>query len=381
MSDYYAFHQIPILLQGKPATMIGKQGVWNWDDVNPGTTALLDTMEVHVADRVLDLGCGTGVIGLAAARLADQGYVMLIDVNVAAVECSRRTLQANGVTNAQVHLSDGIDVVEEYDLILSHLPRGRAVIQALIRDAAIALKPGGRFYFVAHKRAGIKGAIDYVKQTLGQAVTVCQKAGYHVALAEKRQPLAAKVSQKASDNLHIFDITLDGVPTKLASRPGVFAWDRLDEGTAALAGSMDVLPGESVLDLGCGAGLLALAAARRGGRVTAVDADLRAIDSARRTLAANGAEGEVLISDWAHAVLDRRFDVVLCNPPFHQGTGVEYDVARQMVRDAATVLRSGGRFCLVSNAFLRYEREMKDRFAVVEEVFNDRRYRVLRAMR
>jgi 16S rRNA (guanine1207-N2)-methyltransferase len=174
-------------------------------------------------------------------------------------------------------------------------------------------------------------------------------------------------------------ITLDDVPTTLISRPGVFAWDRLDDGTAALVQAMQIHSGEAVLDLGCGTGLLALAAARRAARVTAVDADLRAVESARRTLAANHVAGEVLISDCAQVVLERRFDVVLCNPPFHQGVGVAYDVARQMVRDAATVLRPGGRLYLVSNAFIRYEREMG--FARVEEVYNDRRYRVLRATR
>jgi 16S rRNA (guanine1207-N2)-methyltransferase len=143
---------------------------------------------------------------------------------------------------------------------------------------------------------------------------------------------------------------------------------------------MEVQTDEAILDLGCGTGLLALAAARRGGRVTAVDADLRAIESARRTLASNAAAGEVLISDCAQAVRERRFDVVLCNPPFHQGVGVDADVASQMVRDAAAVLRSGGRFFLVSNAFIRYEREMVGRFAGMEEVFSDRRYRVLRAI-
>jgi 16S rRNA G1207 methylase RsmC len=51
-----------------------------------------------------------------------------------------------------------------------------------------------------------------------------------------------------------------------------------------------------------------------------------------------------------------------------------------MVRAAATVLRPGGRFYLVSKAFIRYEREMAGRFAGVEEVFNDRRYRVLRTL-
>jgi 16S rRNA (guanine1207-N2)-methyltransferase len=377
MNDYYTYRQIPVLLRGEPATVVGKPGVWSWDDVNPGTAALIDAMQVRPTDTVLDLGCGTGLIGLAAARLAFEGRVTLVDVNVAAVACARQTLAANGVVNAEVQLADGADACKEYDLVLSHLPRGRAVVEGLIGGAAVALKAGGRFYLVAHKRAGVKSAIAYAAGLLGRAGVVRQKGGCHVALLVKERLQTLEVSR----DFQSLSITLDGVRTTLVSRPGVFAWDRLDDGTAALMGAMEIHPGETVLDLGCGTGLLAAAAARRGGRVTAIDADLRAVESARRTLAANDLASEVLISDCAQAVSDRRFDVVLCNPPFHQGVGVEYDVARQMVHDAATVLRPGGRLYLVSNAFIRYEREMTGRFAGVEELFNDRRYRVLRAVR
>ncbi len=375
-TDYYTYRQVPLLLRGEPATLIGKPGVWSWDDVNPGTAALIDAMEVCPADAVLDLGCGTGLIGLAAARLASGGRVTLLDVNVAAVACARQTLVANGVVNADVQLADGTDAVARYDLVLSHLPRGREVVEGLIRQVAVALKPGGRFYLVAHKRAGVKSAVACAARFLGRAGVVRQRRGYHVALAVKTRPQTLEVFPGSQS----LEIILEGVPTTLLGRPGVFAWDRLDDGTAALVQAMEVHPGEAVLDLGCGTGLLALAAVRRGGRVTALDADLRAVESARRTLAANGASAEVLLSDCAQAVLERRFDVVLCNPPFHQGVGVEYDVARQMVRDAAALLRPGGRFYLVSNAFIRYEREMAGRFAGIEEVFNDRRYRVLRAL-
>lgn len=396
MSDYYVYSHIPVLLRGEPVTMVGKPGVWSWDEVNPGTATLIDVLELRPTDAALDLGCGTGLVGLAVARLASEGRVTLVDVNVAAVACAERTLAANGVANASVHLADGIEAFEEYDLVLSHLPRGRVVTEKLMRDAAGALKPGGHFYFVAHKRAGVKSAIAHATELLGQANVVRQKKGYHVALATKKTNVTSHDS-RPKETQHtqrpggpspgIYPITLDGVPTTLVSRPGVFAWDHLDDGTAALIQAMEIRPGEAVLDLGCGTGLLALAAARRGGQVTAVDADLRAVESTQCTLEANDVTGEVLVSDCAQVVLDRRFDVVLCNPPFHQGIGVEYDVACQMVRDAATVLRPGGRFYLVSNAFIRYERQMMGDwpgdgpglFARVKEVFNERRYRVLQA--
>jgi 16S rRNA (guanine1207-N2)-methyltransferase len=196
-----------------------------------------------------------------------------------------------------------------------------------------------------------------------------------VALAVKEKPQTYEKSQ----GYQRLEIALDGIQTTLISKPGIFAWDRLDDGSAALIRAMEVRPDETILDLGCGTGLLALAATRRGGRVTAVDADLRAVESTRRTLAANCVTGEVILSDCAQAVSNHRFDVVLCNPPFHQGVGVEYEVAHQMVKDAAVALRPGGRFYLVSNAFIRYEREMTGHFLEIEELSNDRRYRVLRA--
>ena len=116
MSDYYTFQQFPILLRGEPATLVGKPGVWNWDDINAGTAALIESMEVQPADAVLDLGCGTGLIGLAAARLAPEGQVTLVDVNVAAVTCAQRTLAANHVSNALVQLGADTDAVTAYDL-------------------------------------------------------------------------------------------------------------------------------------------------------------------------------------------------------------------------------------------------------------------------
>jgi 16S rRNA (guanine1207-N2)-methyltransferase len=88
----------------------------------------------------------------------------------------------------------------------------------------------------------------------------------------------------------------------------------------------------------------------------------------------------VLLSDCAAAVLERRFDVVITNPPFHQGVGVDYEVACQFVRDSARVLRSGGRLFLVANRFLRYGDLIKEVFGSVETAYADNRYHVLTAV-
>jgi 16S rRNA (guanine1207-N2)-methyltransferase len=387
VAGYYTFCKSIVEARGHGLTIVGKPGVWSWDALNPGTAALLEVAEIGSSDDVLDLGCGTGVIGAVAGVLAPQGLVRLVDCNLAAMACAERTLAANGITNAQVRLADGVKGLAptSFDLVLSHLPRGRAVQEELIQGAAWVLRPGGRFYLVAHKRAGIKKAIAAARALFGQCGVVRQKKGYHVALAVKPADLQPF---PPADGYVTGTVILDGVATALVSKPGVFAWDRLDDGTAKLVDAMEIDAHDHVLDLGCGTGLAGLAAARRAssGRVVLVDADVRAIESAGRTLAANGiANGEVLLSDCASAVLDQRSGALRCNlvitnPPFHQGVGVDREVAHQFVRDAARVLDRGGRLFLVANHFLRYGDFIREVFGNVATAYADNRYHVLTAV-
>jgi 16S rRNA (guanine1207-N2)-methyltransferase len=393
MTGYYTFRQFTVEAHGHEVTVVGKPGVWAWDALNPGTAALLEVIRVEPNARVLDLGCGVGVVGAVAGVLAPQGHVTLVDCNVAATACAERTLAANRIANAEVRLGDGAEGLApaSFDLVLSHLPRGRAVQEELIHGAAWALRPGGCFYFVAHKRSGVKGAISYARELFEQCNVVRQKKGYHVTMAVKpAQSNAAYPTTAAvpADSYIARAVTLDDAETTLVSKPGVFAWDRLDDGAAALMSAMEIEARDYVLDLGCGTGLVGLAAARRAteGQVVLVDADVRAVESARRTLAANGvANGETLLSDCGSAVLDRRFakhrfDAVVTNPPFHQGVGVDYEVACQFVRDAARALRRGGCLFLVANRFLRYGDLIQETFGNVAAAYADNRYHVLTAV-
>ena len=88
----------------------------------------------------------------------------------------------------------------------------------------------------------------------------------------------------------------------------------------------------------------------------------------------------MLLSDCGSAILSRRFGVVITNPPFHQGVGVNYDVACQFVRDAARLLRRGGHLFLVANRFLRYDDLIREAFGNVATAYADNRYHVLTAV-
>src|SRR5437870_10023006 len=113
-------------------------------------------------------------------------------------------------------------------------------------------------------------------------------------------------------------VTIRGRPFLFQTDAGVFSRDELDRGTELLLEAVEVGPWETILDLGCGYGVIGIVAARltEGGHVILTDVNERAAALARANLAANGIRNaEVRIGDVYAPVDDRLFDHSLCNPP------------------------------------------------------------------
>ena len=181
-----------------------------------------------------------------------------------------------------------------------------------------------------------------------------------------------------------FEAELGHETLRLISHPGVFGHGKLDEGTRLLLETLSaVLPATArdVLDMGCGDGILAAWLARRGARIAAVDVSHFAVEATRRTLAANGLEGEVLASDIYSALERRRFDAIVSNPPFHQERAIDYGPAGRLILEAPDHLHAGGQLLLVANAFLPYPALLTRAFGGFEVLADDRRFRVYRAVK
>src|SRR5947209_5940809 len=136
-----------------------------------------------------------------------------------------------------------------------------------------------------------------------------------------------------------------------------------------LLDALEVRPTDEALDIGCGAGFIGLHIARLAsqGHVTMVDVSLATVAVAQRRVEESGLTNiKVLPSDGAQAVLQQRFDLVVTNPPFHQGGIQTTEIAERFIRQAAQVLRPHGRFYLVANRFLKYEPTLKAHFRTVE---------------
>jgi 16S rRNA (guanine1207-N2)-methyltransferase len=131
--------------------------VFNHRSLDAGARALLNTMHVREGDRVVDLGCGSGAVALAAAFRASSVSVVAVDSNARAVECTNRGAQLNGLTNVTaIQNADG-DVPDPgtYDLALGNPPyfSDYRIAEIFLQGAQRALKPGARVLMVAKSPA------------------------------------------------------------------------------------------------------------------------------------------------------------------------------------------------------------------------------------
>jgi 16S rRNA (guanine1207-N2)-methyltransferase len=272
---------------------------------------------------------------------------------------------------------EGSKPLQDFDVVVLDVPRGREWVRHLLTMTAKVLRPGGKLLLAGPNRGGIKGFIKDASEIVGPCNVVYARAGHRLAIAT-RSTMAG--SPPPVVNHLICEATVRGWPIRFITQPGVFSHGELDAGTRALIETMTIQPGESVLDLGCGSGVVGMVAAQMGGQVVCVDSSAAALDATRATLNLSGVKAQVLASDCAFAVRDMRFDVVATNPPFHQGLGVGYELSQQFVRDAAHVLKDGGRLYVVANRFIRYECVMEGFFSEIKIAYEDNRFRVLEAV-
>lgn len=112
-----------------------------------------------------------------------------------------------------------------------------------------------------------------------------------------------------------------------------------------------------------------------------VDVSLATVALARQNIAESGLTNiHVLPSDGAQAVISQRFDLVVTNPPFHQGGIRTTAVAERFIQQASQVLRPNGRFYLVANRFLKYEPTLNAHFKTINEIAGNTRFKILRAL-
>lgn len=160
--------------------------------IDIGTLAMLSATEFLPNDKVLDMGCGYGVVGILAAKLIGAGNVTMCDISESAVRQAKINAELNGVPDIDIKISDGFSEIPDngFTLILSNPPYHTdfSVPKHFIEVGFKKLAVGGKMVMVTKR-------LDWYKNKLASVfggVRVWEIDGYYVFISEKRRERVPK---------------------------------------------------------------------------------------------------------------------------------------------------------------------------------------------
>ncbi len=178
-----------VSVRGVQLTLTSDRGIFSHGRVDPGSLLLARKMALPESGDILDLGCGYGILGLVAAKLAPGARVTLVDINKRATQLAAENAAANAVINVEALTGDAPEVLggRKFDVVLCNPPirAGKQEVYRLLTDATDRLRPGGMLWLVARTKQGAKSRIRDITPLFTSVETVSRKRGYRVFCCQK----------------------------------------------------------------------------------------------------------------------------------------------------------------------------------------------------
>lgn len=271
---------------------------------------------------------------------------------------------------------------EHFPLVLALTPRQRDESRALLARAILSTSPQGQVVASASNNEGARSAEADLASLAGPLETMVKNK----CRVFWTRPLSGAVDTELAARWLALDAVQPIEHGRFVSRPGIFAWDRIDPASSLLANHLPADLHGVAADLGAGFGFLSVELLARCPKITELDlyeAEARALAVARLNLAAHAPHAK-LGFHWhdVTAGLPRRYDVIVTNPPFHtQNRADRPDIGRRFISIAAASLNPGGRLWLVANRHLPYEEVLTGNFVRVHKVAEQDGFKIIEAVK
>jgi len=256
--------------------------------------------------------------------------------------------------------------------VVYRVSKEKPLVNHVIIQAFRILTLGGQLHICGEKGDGAKTYIEKAGKLFGGKVRAQKNGSFYLGSVIKQQSQTDSKALKALDDKNYHEQRaigeLDG--QALYSKPGQFGWNKLDRGSELLISVADGYVRQmknqptSLLDLGCGYGYLTLNSLRWDSieRRTATDNNAAALLSMSKNSQQHAAPIQVVTDDCGASITET-FDLVLCNPPFHQGFEVEGGLTKKFLKRIYSALNKGGVALVVTNMFIPLEHKAANLFA------------------
>ena len=184
------FGLIRAYLRGKHFEFLTASGVFSKSRIDLGTRLLIESMVLPKRGRVLDIGCGYGPIGIAAASLNPNFEVMMVDVNARAVRLAKKNIEKNRAYNVEAKRGRLYEPVKDqvFDCILSNPPvsAGLEIVRAIICNGPEFMKQDASLQMVLRSKVGGKRLQMIFSETFGNVEVLARESGYRVLISKKQ---------------------------------------------------------------------------------------------------------------------------------------------------------------------------------------------------
>lgn len=176
-------------LNGKSFRFLTASGVFSRKRVDSGTALLIESMVLPEEGYVLDVGCGYGAVGIAAAASNPELHVVMVDANLRAAWLAKQNIEINGVDNAEVRKGHLYKPVKDlsFNCILSNPPvsAGMETVRAIIAEAPDHMAKKAFFQMVVRSKIGGKRLRLILEGVFRNTKILSRKGGYRVFISEK----------------------------------------------------------------------------------------------------------------------------------------------------------------------------------------------------
>ena len=185
------FGLVRTCLCGHQFEFLTASSVFSVKRVDLGTRVLIENMILPKWGCLLDVGCGYGVVGIAAAKINPNLHVVLTDVNRRAVLLARQNAEKNRALNVEAKHGNLYEPVSGlfFAAVLSNPPvsAGMETVEALIRGAPVVTAEGGSFQMVVRSKIGKKNLPQVFIEAFGNCSVSAIESGYRVLKADKQK--------------------------------------------------------------------------------------------------------------------------------------------------------------------------------------------------
>lgn len=316
----------------------------------PQEQLLIDCLAEMPGDRILCTSLGLAQFGRAAVERFPQSRVECLYLDLYHAHQSRAA-QADRPANLSIVCAADFSEAEVDQVILPLSARGEGELaRDLMQAGHQRLRVGGQLWTSTDNPTDSWLAAE-MEKLFGRVVRQPDPRGI-VYMGRKTEPLRKLKDFSATVVFRDRDRLI-----RAATRPGVFSHRRVDPGARQILNRMEVEPDQRVVDIGCGSGVIALAAALRASGVVvhAVDSSARAVECTLRGAVLNGLSS---VTAELNATGDYRgsgtYQLALANPPYYAA----FQIAEHFLRCGRAALTPGGRIIVVTKSPAWYEQHM-----------------------